>query len=223
MATRDSKMIPIENSNTDLRTGSQQLKPLGHETITLRNFAVSLNPTTTLGIYFIYLWLDMTVFSNPTIITRSSLYFWEYSALNVSPDSFKLQLTNKEEVFKTLSNVGPEKTCGLDEIPCRMLEDGAEMLAESISQIVNMSLGSKLPEGSKAEKVRPIFKKVKNAEQKKYRPASLLPVMSKVIERVVHNQPIKHLEKYEIVFDYQSGFRSKHFVNTCLTHLSNQI
>ena len=47
--------------------------------------------------------------------------------------------------------------------------------------------------------------------------------MSKIIKRVVHNQLIKHLEKYEIIFDYQSGFRSKHSVNTCLAHLSNQI
>ena len=47
--------------------------------------------------------------------------------------------------------------------------------------------------------------------------------MSKIIERVVHIQLIKHLEKYEIIFDYQSGFRSKHSVNTCLVHLSNQI
>ena len=41
-----------------------------------------------------------------------------YSALNILPDSFKLQLTNKEEVFKILSNFDPEKTCGIDEILC---------------------------------------------------------------------------------------------------------
>ena len=46
--------------------------------------------------------------------------------------------------------------------------------------------------------------------------------MPKVIERVMHNQLIEHMEKYEIIFDYQSGFRSKHSVNTCLVHLSNQ-
>ena len=44
--------------------------------------------------------------------------------------------------------------------------------------------------------------------------------MSKVIERVVHNQPLDHLEKYEIIFDHQLGFRSKYSVNC---HLSNQI
>ena len=49
--------------------------------------------------------------------------------------------------------------------------------------------------------------------------------MSKVIERVVHNQLTEHLENYKIIFDYQSGFRSKYSVNTCLvfSHLSNQI
>ena len=47
--------------------------------------------------------------------------------------------------------------------------------------------------------------------------------MSKFIERVVHNQLIEHLGKYKIIFDYQSGFRTKHSVNTCLAHLSNQI
>ena len=145
------------------------------------------------------------------------------SALNIPSDSFKLQLTKKEEVFKMLSNVDPEKACGLDEIPCRMLKDGAEILAEPISQTVNISLGSKFPEGCKAAKVRSIFKKGENTEPKNYRPFSLLPVVFKVIERVVQNQLIEHLGKSEIIFDYQSGFISKHFVNTCLAHLSNQI
>ena len=52
----------------------------------------------------------------------------------------------------------------LHEIPCRMLRDGAEVSAEPISQIVNMSLGSKFPEGCKTVKVRPIFKKGKNTD-----------------------------------------------------------
>ena len=44
----------------------------------------------------------------------------------------------------------------LDDIPCRMLKDGGGILAEPISQIVNMSLGSKFPEGCKTAKVRHI-------------------------------------------------------------------
>ena len=82
----------------------------------------------------------------------------------------------------------------------------------------------KVSEGCKTAKVTPIFKKgKKNTEPKKYKPVSLLLVMSKVIERVVHNQLTEHLENYKIIFDYQSGFRSKYSINTCLAHLSNQI
>ena len=86
-----------------------------------------------------------------------------------------------------------------------------------------MSLGSKFPEGCKTAKVRPIFEKRKTTEPKIYRPVLLLPVMPKVTERVVHNQLTEHLEKYKIIFDHQSGFKSKHSVNTCLAHLFNQI
>ena len=104
-----------------------------------------------------------------------------------------------------------------------MLENGAEILAEHISQIVNMSLPSTFLPGSKTATLIPIFKKGKKEEPKNYRPVPLLPVMSKVIEKVVPNQVMEHRKKYKIIFDYQSGFRSKYSVKTCLAHLSNQI
>ena len=77
------------------------------------------------------------------------------------------------------------------------VKDVAKILVEPTSQIVNMLLDSKFPEGCKTAKIRPIFKKEKNTGPKNYRPVSLLPVISKVIERVVHNQLIIHLEKIQ--------------------------
>ena len=52
---------------------------------------------------------------------------------------------------------------------------------------------------------------------------SALNIPSDIIERVVHNQLKEHLEKYNIIFYYESRFRSRYSVNTCLAHLSNQI
>ena len=54
-----------------------------------------------------------------------------YSAQNVPSDSFKLKLTNKEEVIKILSNAKPDENHdgSLDEVAGRMLKDGAEILA----------------------------------------------------------------------------------------------
>ena len=53
--------------------------------------------------------------------------------------------------------------------------------------------------------------------------AKLKIIASKIIERVVYNQFIEHLGKHDILYEYQSGFRSKHSVNTCVAHLSKQI
>ena len=88
-----------------------------------------------------------------------------YSALNIPSNSFKFKLTNKEEVFKISSNVDPEKACGLDEILCRMLKDSPKILAEALSQIVNIS-GSKFSVGCKTTRVKPIFKKGKIQKQR---------------------------------------------------------
>ena len=99
--------------------------------------------------------------------TNSVKDYYSGVLLNIPSDSFKLQLTNKEKVFKIISNVDPEKACVIDEIPCGMLKDGAEILAEPISQLVNLSLGLKFPEGCKTVKVTLIFNKGKNREPKR--------------------------------------------------------
>ena len=96
-------------------------------------------------------------------------------------------------------------------------------MTDPLGKIINLSLSSKFPLMCKTAKKKPLYKKGKNTESKNYKPVSLLPVLSKIIERVVYNQLIEHLEKHDILYEYQSGFRSKHSVNTLLAHLSHQI
>ena len=74
----------------------------------------------------------------------------------------------------------------------------------------------------KTAKVNSLHKKGKNTEPKNFRSVSLLPILSKIIEIVIYNQLIEHLEKHNILYKYQSDFRSKHSLNTCLARLSNQ-
>ena len=75
----------------------------------------------------------------------------------------------------------------------------------------------------KTSKIKSLYKKSKNTEPENYRPASLLAILSKVIGKVVYNQFIEHLEKHDILYEYQSGFQSKHSVNTCLARLFIQM
>ena len=58
---------------------------------------------------------------------------------------------------------------------------------------------------------------------KNYRPISLLPLLSKIIERIIHNQTQEFLDKNNILYKYQSGFRKHHSTDTCLSYLTDKV
>ena len=64
--------------------------------------------------------------------------------------------------------------------------------------------------------MKPLFKKGSKDDPKNYRPISLLPQISKVIEKLVHEQVQEYLDENKILYRYQSGFRPFHSTDTCL-------
>ena len=118
----------------------------------------------------------------------------------------------------------PNKASGIDNISGKFFKDGAEILAKPISQICNLSIKkSKFPSQCKIAKVTPLFKKGSKTDPKNYRPISLLPIISKVIEKVVYEQTQKYLDTSNILFRSQSGFRKNFSTDWCLSYLSNKI
>ena len=90
--------------------------------------------------------------------------------------------------------------------------------------ICNLSLQtSKFPSDWKQARVTPIFKSGDKSDVYNYRPISVLPVVSKIIERAVHNQLYMYLTERNILNPCQSGFRSKHSTNTTLLDVSDHI
>ena len=104
------------------------------------------------------------------------------------------------------------------------MRDGAQILAKPISELCNLSmpLGSFL-DACKIAKVKPIFKKDSKTDPPNYRPISLLPLLSKVLKRVVRDQTEEFLSLNKILYDYQSGFRKNHSTNTCFSFLNDKI
>ena len=126
--------------------------------------------------------------------------------MNIPSSSFKFRNANREEIYKILINADPVKPCGTEKILGMFLKDGTELLTEPLCEIINLSLGSKFPRMCKTAKVKPLYKKGKNTEPENYIPASLLPILSRIIERVTYNQLIEHLEKHDLLYKYQSSF-----------------
>ena len=88
----------------------------------------------------------------------------------------------------------------------RSLKDGAKVLAKPITDLCNLSITSrKFPDSCKLAKLKPIHKKGSLTEASNYRPISLLPLISKVIEKAIHDQTSAFFNPRNLLYNYQSG------------------
>ena len=73
----------------------------------------------------------------------------------------------------------------------------------------------------KIAKLIPLFKTGLKLDSKNCRPISLLPLLSKLIEKVIHTQAQKYLDKRSVLYKFQSGLRKKISTDSCLVQLSD--
>ena len=145
-----------------------------------------------------------------------------YENLNIETE-FDLHTVEEQTVFNILSKLKP-KAPGIDNISGKFLKDGANVLSLPIAQLCNLSIASSsFPKSCKVAKVKPLYKKGSKTNPQNYRPISLLPIISKIIERVVHDQTNSFLADNKLIYKFQSGFRGKHSTNECLSYLNDKI
>ena len=102
---------------------------------------------------------------------------------------FDLLPKEKDYVLKMLRDINTSKSVDIDILPGRFLKDGADVLAKPVPDICNLSISfNKFPSAFKSAKVKPIFIKGRKTNASSYRYYLLLPILSKVIEKVVHEQ-----------------------------------
>ena len=159
----------------------------------------------------------------PNIYTLAKTLLY-YNSLGLSSNSFNLTHISEEDMRKCLTNLSPDKASGIDNLSGKFLKDGANVLALPISQLCNLSISlSTFPQDCKIAKLKPQYKKGSRTEPKNFRPISLLPLLSKLIEKTIHDQVQNYCNENNIFFAFQSGFRGKHSTDTCLTYLHDKI
>ena len=123
-----------------------------------------------------------------------------------------------------MTNIESSKAPGVDKLSGKFLKDGANILEKPISALCNLSISQGVfPSACKVVKLKPIFKKGKKTNPSNYRPISLLPSISKIFERVIHDQTSAFLMDEDILHNYQSGFRGNHSTNLCLYFLTGKV
>ena len=147
-----------------------------------------------------------------------------YSNIKKTNNDFEFHNVSTDTIKKILSCLDSTKAPGLDEISSKFLKDGAEVLALPICNLINLSLKlSCFPDQCKIAKLKPLFKKGSKTDPKNYRPISLLPLVSKIIEKTIHLQTQDYLNRNGLLYKYQSGFRANFSTDSCLAQLTDFI
>ncbi|KAI5721851.1 hypothetical protein M8J77_026574 [Diaphorina citri] len=127
------------------------------------------------------------------------------------------------EVCKFLKKGNPS-SMGYDQIPLNYITRMLDIISPVILHIFNQSISSNtFPSIWKRALIRPIPKVKNPTSASDYRPISLLCSLSKVLERLVHNQVMSHIGQHNLLNPFQSGFRSGHSTCSALLKVTDDI
>jgi len=126
-------------------------------------------------------------------------------------DEWGFTNTSPQEIIEIIDTMLPKNSCGFDNLTNRMLKKEKLKMSQLLAGLINETITcGKFPDVLKKAKVIPIFKKGEKTNMNNYRPISLLPVLSKVFEKVLNKQLTAKLDQYHLIDDNQYGFRPGH-------------
>ena len=101
---------------------------------------------------------------------------------------FSFTPISENETLKIIKNLKNKSSYGVDGISNVLLKSISNEIVKPLTLIINQSLETGIfPNAFKTSKVIPIYKKGEKANLSNYRPISILPAISKIFERVIHN------------------------------------
>ena len=139
-------------------------------------------------------------------------------------ESFFFLPVTSSEVKEVISNLDQSKASGYDNLSARLLVYAQKYVCQPLAHILNLSFTTGIfPDNLKVARVVPVLKKGDKSLPGNYRPISILPVVDKVFEKLVNIRLVKFLEKKEILYNHQYGFRHGYSTKLSLINLINQI
>ena len=133
---------------------------------------------------------------------------------------FCLRSAHPDEVQKIILELRNSKSTGLDTIDSYILKCSLPYILPAVTHIVNESINSGIfPSQWKTAKVIPLLKSGDSLNPKNYRPVAMLPILSKVLEKVVFCQVSEYMEENGLMHPNHHGFRRNHSTATCLIQL----
>lgn len=134
---------------------------------------------------------------------------------------FKFQPIEIDKVEKLLDGLNNDKPAGMDNVDGRLLKVVSNIISLPICHIFNLSLKEGLfPQVWKSAKVVPLPKNKRDSfSAGNSRPISILPVLSKLMEKVVLEQVLYYFSCNQLNSDFQHAYKSDHSTGTALTEM----
>ena len=156
---------------------------------------------------------------------QSKLDVGEYTSKIVRNNStLYLYPTNQTEITKLLSKLPNKTSSGYDDISNCLLKKLGPSITYPLSLVFNQSmLEGSFPEIMKKADVIPLHKSKDMTHTNNYHPISLLPTISKLLEKLIYKRTYRFLENTNQIFKSQYGFRSKHSCELAVSKLLSEI
>ena len=114
---------------------------------------------------------------------------------------------------------------GFDNVPMSLIKETITLISSPSTQIFDLSITSgTVPMELKIARFVPLIKAGHKSIFSNYRPISVLPAFSKIVEKLVYNRVIdNYLSKYKILSDNHFGFRKHHSTEYVLALVYDKI
>ena len=141
----------------------------------------------------------------------------------IHPNKFRFREVTEEEVKKAVNSL-TSNACGVDKISSFFLKISIDAISNVLTVMFNTSIKFKIfPDRWKVAVINPIPKVATPIKVKDFRPISLLPTLSKIIEKLVAAQMKEHFLKNFLMDVFQSGYKPHHGCTTALLNISDYI
>ena len=145
---------------------------------------------------------------------------------NPNESSLFLNETTPHEVHLLLQQIDSKKCADIYGISAKFLKLAGHVLTEILSTIFNRCIQEGIfPDALNLAKIIPLYKGDSKFETSNYRPISLLPIISKIFERLIFNRLNDFLSKHKILSENQFGFQknssTEFALNTIMAKITN--
>ena len=156
-------------------------------------------------------------------IPSTTGHFSDYLT-NQSYDDISFNEITVEEVITVIKKLDTGKSFGCDEVHPRLVKEAGVYIAPALAHVFNCCFNNGIyPPQLKRAKVIPLFKDGDPTDVSNYRPISLLSVLNKIFEKIIHARLSKHFQDNNIFTSFQHGFRAKHSTTTALASIIPRI